>query len=169
MQETLTDDTIVSEKLLPLSWMERCEGGKDDTSISVDTAMPESPLDTDWFQSDPVPGPGSYSCGIEEPRKSASKPKKAYRDSGMLAPGIPDDGLEWLKYGKKVRKFKYGKKKEVGSDEVWRHYYQCKRAGCKARRILDENVTNSSESIVMYVGENHICGQVLSSEENRDK
>ena len=34
MQETLTDDTIVSEKLLPLSWMERCEGGKDDTIIS---------------------------------------------------------------------------------------------------------------------------------------
>jgi len=35
---------------------------------------------------------------------------------------------------------------------------QCKRAGCKSRRIVDENMTRSEESVLMY-DQDHSCDQ----------
>lgn len=62
----------------------------------------------------------------------------------------------WLKYGKKKRHKQYGRGMNCGTDEVWRHYYQCKKQGCDARKIWDENVTNPQFSCVTYQRD-HTC------------
>ena len=65
-------------------------------------------------------------------------------------------GIEWLKYGKKPRHNQYGNGNDCGADEVWRHYYHCKKRGCPARKIVDDNVTAPRKSCVIYQQE-HTC------------
>jgi len=65
--------------------------------------------------------------GVPTKRSRTTGPNrttKVNKEDNMVVPGILCDKLDWLKYGKKVRKNKYGVNKLVGSDEVWRHYFQ---------------------------------------------
>jgi len=81
---------------------------------------------------------------------------------------IPDDGSYWCKYGKKKRTGTYGSGKKCGSDKIWRHYFQCKAKGCAARRTVDQNLTNPSETYTTYKNQ-HTCGNVTNSQNGKQE